>query len=276
MLGVDQVKPYLLDEDRWVRRAALDYFKDTWPADVDLIPTVLETYRRYGAEEARSGLAHCREFVVTQQSLQELAEVLADANEELAILHLNRAIAAAPVDLLIRHEERLVATRNLDPATVQRIRRRGELAHRPGEELWPALQDFAERSEDLRYVGDIDHAYLDDLIDALAPRPVPDAKTIVRLLEEQPEEGTWLEIFLVDLAGARGIAQRTICAIGPIGRLPGSTTPKRSTCFVPIGPSRPGISATTPAADWSGSAIRLPKTHFSGSCRSKKTSESAR
>ena len=140
MLGADQVKPYLLDEDRWMRRAALDYFKGTWPTDADLIPTVVEMYRRYGPEEARSGLAHCREFVITQQSLQELAEVLADANEELAILHINRAIAAAPADLLIRHEEGLVATRNVEPATVQRIRRRGELAHQPGGR--PGTDDY--------------------------------------------------------------------------------------------------------------------------------------
>ena len=76
-----------------------------------------------------------------------------------------------------------------------------------GEGLWDELQAYARRSEDKRDTGGIDHGYVGALVDALARHDVPDDDTVCRLLRTlEPEEG-WLEIFLVDLAGARRMAQ---------------------------------------------------------------------
>lgn len=54
---------------------------------------------------------------------------------------------------------------------ITRINRREDLSGWPGAKLWQELQDFAKRSEDKRNVGEIDHAYANDLVEALGSSP---------------------------------------------------------------------------------------------------------
>ena len=85
------------------------------------------------------------------------------------------------------------------------MHRRRELATWPAEKLWSELEDLAHRSRE-RYVGEIDHAYADDLIDILSGHAEPGVARICELLgPDGPED--WLEIFVIDLAGARRLGE---------------------------------------------------------------------
>jgi hypothetical protein len=207
LLTPDRIKPFLLHEDPEVREAAVEYFADSWSQDPDLVAMVLDACDRFGFESNLRGLSVCDRFVLTERALDEVMEHLAGAKHTGAIGHLNRAIAHAPAELLVTHEAAIRNTPHFDRRLVPRLERRRDLADWSGTKLWEELQDYARRSEDQRHVGEIDHAYADDLIDALARQEVPDAETIGRLLRESaPEEG-WLEIFLVDLAGSRRLVE---------------------------------------------------------------------
>ena len=75
------------------------------------------------------------------------------------------------------------------------------------ERLWQELQSLAQRYDGAGKSSDLDFNYDDALIGALAPSSVPDVETICRLLADPETAGKWLEMFLVDLAGARRLTE---------------------------------------------------------------------
>lgn len=205
MLPPQEVKPLLVHEDRHVRRAAIEYFRGAWIEDVELASLSLEAHRLYPDEESLSGLACCRNFALSADALQDVLQTLGTATDGNALYHLNNIIANAPIPLQRANRSTILDTRNLLPGTAATIERRLDLAQWPADRLWNDLQDFAQRSLDKQYVGDIDHAYVDTLIVALGRLDEPDADTICKELESVDEDNGWLEIFLIDLIGERRI-----------------------------------------------------------------------
>lgn len=50
MLLPEQVKPFILHEDMFVREHAVRYFASSYDRDPELMPLLLESCARYGAE----------------------------------------------------------------------------------------------------------------------------------------------------------------------------------------------------------------------------------
>lgn len=207
MLPPERIKPYLLHEDRFVRRAAVNYLAESWSRDPDLVPMILEACDRDGEQESSWLTSHCDRFVLTSSAVERVLERLGRTREANVIAHLNRAIAQAPGELLLDWQGAIQEHPQIQAETRQRVERRCEYTRWTGERLWQELQDFAERSKEKQYVGDIDYGYAGDLVDALAPHDMPDAETLSQSLHG-PEMGEgWLEIFIVDLLGARRVVQ---------------------------------------------------------------------
>jgi hypothetical protein len=188
LLTPDRIKPFLLHEDSEVREAAVAYFGDCWSRDPDIMPLVLEACDRFGTEGDVRALSLGHRFALTEETLDVVLGHLAGARDPDATRHLNRVIAQAPGDLLAAREAVIQGNPHFDRGLIPRLQRRSNLASWPGEKLWEELRAFARRSEDKHHVGEIDLAYADDLIDALAPRDVPDGETICRLLIQEPAD----------------------------------------------------------------------------------------
>jgi hypothetical protein len=210
MLSAEEIKPLLLHEDRPVRDAAADYLRDSWCQDTALVPMVLRACRQYGAEENVHGLMACSQFVLTEDSLDEVLQMLAGTKDPDTAWRLLRILLHIPVDVLLRRESVLLDTPDLPDEVMSRINRRKDLSGWPGSKLWQELQDFAKRSEKEKRVGRIDHGYANDLIEALGRHDEPDAAAICELLRSFDKHGRWLEIFLVDLAGQRRLSEAVI------------------------------------------------------------------
>jgi hypothetical protein len=200
-----ELKPYLLHEDRLVRRAVVEYFKGSWSRDPELVPLILEAKRRYEPDDARGALAACERFVLTERSFDAMLGALAETEDGDECFLLNRALANAPVELLSRRESRLRATPGLLVETIEQVERRRDLASWPPDKLWTALEDLA-RSSQGRYVGDVDHGRADDLVEALGRHEQPGDRRLCELLRTEPDEH-WLEIFVIDLVGARRVRE---------------------------------------------------------------------
>ncbi len=214
VLTPDRIKPFLVHEDRYIRRAATDYFADSWSRDPDLIPLILDACERYGDQQNPRLLSSLDRLLLTGNALDRVLDHLARAEDDDAIYQLNRVIAHAPGDLLAARHSEILAHPKLLREIVPRIKLRRDLAGWTGQELWDELQAYARRSEDKKDTGGIDHGYVGALVDALARHDVPDDETICRLLRSlEPEEG-WLEIFLIDLAGTRRIPEAVPALIG--------------------------------------------------------------
>jgi hypothetical protein len=207
VLAPAQVKPFVLHDDRFVRHAAVSYFQGCWCQDGDVLPLVLQAYTRHKTAEDLHGLGWCDHFPVTEEGLASVLDGLAQVTDRSAIDYLNDALVRTPVALAAARDAEIRASPHVLPETLERLERRRRLAERPGEELWQELQDFAHRSQEQELVGDIDHAYADDLTETLAHFPVPDTDTICRLLALPELDDSWLEVFLVDLAGHRRLRE---------------------------------------------------------------------
>ena len=203
MLSAEEVKPLLLHEDSPVRDMAVDYFRDSWSQDPTLVPMILEACRRYGVSENDHGLIACGRLVLTDAALDSVLQMLAEARDAEMAWRLHRIISHVPVEVLLRRESALLDVPNLPDEVLKRLNRRKDFSGWPAVKLWQELQDFAERSKDQHYVGEIDHAYADDLIEALGPHDEPDTATVFDRLRSFGDDGGWLETFLVDLVGER-------------------------------------------------------------------------
>ena len=201
------LKRFLLHEDRWVREFVAAYFSDSWSRDPDLMGLVLKACDAYGEDENSYVLARASHFALASDSLLGILEHLRNTKDLNIASHLNNIVGRAPVQVLLARESDILDTPNVAQETVERLDRRRSLAAESGEYLWQELQDFSDRSREKRCVGEIDHAYADDLVEALAAHAVPDSGTVCKLLRSPEVEGEWLENFLVDLAGVRMMSE---------------------------------------------------------------------
>jgi hypothetical protein len=207
VLTPDRIKPFLLHEDPYVRAAATDYFTESWSRDPDILPMVLDAVERYGVRDLAGDYRDLDHLVLSESSFGRVLEHLDEAGGSDLGRRLEDVISRAPGALLAARETVMAQQSERLTKIAPRIERRRQLTAWSGERLWDELQDFARRSADQHTTNEVDLDYADDLVDALASFDVPDAETIGRMLRElEPEEG-WLEIFLVDLAGARRVAQ---------------------------------------------------------------------
>ncbi len=62
MLEPEILKPYLLDDDPWVRSAVAMYFDEGWFQDEELVPLILDACDRFGYPcNSASSNTHLRE-----------------------------------------------------------------------------------------------------------------------------------------------------------------------------------------------------------------------
>jgi hypothetical protein len=207
MLTADRVKPHLLNPERHVRRQAWEYFGESWSCDPDLVPLAVQCCEGYGVEDSLDTLFFCQRFPLTAEALDQALALLARTDHESAVGHLNRVIAGAPLELLAAREQAIADNPHFDRALAPLLARRREWAGRSGEQLWQELQDFARGLEGKYDVEEVDHDHADALVAALAGHDVPDPETIARLLRSPEVEESWLEIFLIDLAGERRLRE---------------------------------------------------------------------
>lgn len=60
MLEPEILKPYLLDDDPWVKNAVARYFDEGWFQDEELVQLILDACDRFGYRDSVSLLARCR------------------------------------------------------------------------------------------------------------------------------------------------------------------------------------------------------------------------
>ena len=122
-------------------------------------------------------------------------------------MHLSGIVSRAPVELLLADETTVLENERLLAGYRPRIQHRRSVASWSGDRLWEELQAFSRRSKAAQCAGEIDHAYAEALVEALARCDIPDAGTVCRLLAVKDIAGPWLEMFLINIAGERRLTE---------------------------------------------------------------------
>jgi hypothetical protein len=210
MVGPECIKPFVLDPDPLVAAHACEYFAKGFVRDPEVLPMVLRSAEQKPAENRLHLFAMAAALPVSDPAVDLILEWLARKIDHIAEYRLNRMLMGAPVEVLDARAEDLRHAPGVKAEVFERLTQRREFATMAGEELWSRLRRFARQSDaTAQYVGEIDQGYADDLVETLARHAVPDDDTLCRLLADTHDDGSWLEIFLVDLAGHRRVA----CAV---------------------------------------------------------------
>lgn len=202
MLTVEALKPLLLHSDGYVRDTVVRCLRDAWARDVELVPTILAACRRFGFAANNTALHAWVRFPLESPVFEDIVATRAALGPGKLGQCVGELLVKGPVDLLRDHGDRLCREGLLSPQQAKTMSRRIEAAGLSAAELWDALVTFARRAENAREPWKLDWAYVEVLVEALSRQDFPGAKAVCERLADPGVENSFLELVLVDLAGA--------------------------------------------------------------------------
>jgi hypothetical protein len=206
MIANEELKPFLLHEDRAVREFVAMYFEGCRCRDPELLCLVLQATEDRSERDSSLILAMSHDFVLNAASLPKVLRRLENTDEESVARHLNQILSGIPIDLLEEHETAVFEHPRLSCSARERIERRRSLAAESGEALWDKLQGLTNRWS-TKPGEDPGVSRARDIVETLTTRDVPDAAEVCDVLASPEMEGHWLEVFACQLAGAREIPE---------------------------------------------------------------------
>lgn len=153
MKSPEEVKPFLVHDDPFVRQFAVRYFDDLRSTDPDLMPLVLQAVKRSSDDERRTLLAFSTRFLLTQETLDEIVLLMIE-NPSLRD-RCERLIIAAPANLLESNPKYIS---QLTPEMRKLADQRRALAGLDGQALLSRLKNHSESGRG-RYIGDFDYHF---------------------------------------------------------------------------------------------------------------------
>lgn len=208
-LTEDQVRQALQYSDKDVRFAALQYFTQSYSKNTAIMPDVIELVERLGPKDAFAYTFPIADLAQTEETItwavNRLQRLPGNEEERDFASHLGRLLSQADPQLLLLHKATILSSPGLDRKSATRFERRLEIASLPSDSLWPRLEAICEAGKSKMSPSEIPYAEAQDIAEALA-RDVSQADRMMELLQQEfdPESETsltWLEIFLVQMAG---------------------------------------------------------------------------
>ncbi|GIK15219.1 MAG: hypothetical protein BroJett003_01830 [Planctomycetota bacterium] len=202
MLTVEALKPLLLHSDGYVRDTVVRCLRDAWARDAELVPTILAACRRFGFAANDTALHAWDRFPLDSPVFEDVVAARAALGPGTLGQCAGDLLVKAPVELLRDGGDRLRREGLLSPQQAKTMSHRIEAAGLSAAELWDALVAFARRAENAREPWKLDWTYVDGLVEALGRHDFPGAEAVCERLADPDVENSFLELVLVDLAGA--------------------------------------------------------------------------
>jgi len=200
MLSVHTLKSFIGHPDERVRRNIIQYIDEGNITVPEILPLALDVFDRYNNIENVFLIYHCKGQPVSEESAERLLEKIENAESYIIAMHLAVLLNNAPLSWLEGRIERL---KSFDEHSWNKATVRLKIKEHSPENLWEELKTYSDECNN-RFV---DKIYVAALVETLGRYDVPDEDTICRMLQEEAISDQWLEIFLVDLAGARKIGR---------------------------------------------------------------------
>jgi hypothetical protein len=209
-LTEDQVRQALQHPDKEVRFAALYYFAKSYSRNTAIMPDVIELVDRLGPKDAFLYSFPIADLAQTQDTitwaLGRLQRPPGNEAEEDFLGHLGFLLHHADPMLLLPHRAAILTSPGLDSKSASQIEHRLDLVSTPSDQLWKRLEAICRAGTGKMYARDISYGEAVEIAEALA-RDASQAERMMELLRQDfsPEIEpalTWLEIFLVQMAGS--------------------------------------------------------------------------
>lgn len=209
-LTEDQVRQALQHPDKNVRFAALLYFAKSYSRNTAIMRDVIELLERLGPKAAFLYSFPIADLAQTDETiawaLGRLQHLPRNDAEDDFLGHLGSLLLNADPMLLLPHRATILASPGLDRKQAAQIEHRLDLVSTPSDQLWQRLEAICRAGTGKMYARDISYGEAVDIAEALA-RDASQAERMMELLRQDfsPEIEpalTWLEIFLVQMAGS--------------------------------------------------------------------------
>ena len=201
MLLPGQVIPFLQHEDADVRAHAADYLAKAHDPSPATAEDFWRSIDRFGADASAALLVRLADLPQNEASLDRLLDALRKGFGRERTKHLHRACATVDFGLLSARRDDLTSTQVLPPDVRDHLRQRLELEGQPAAELWDRLQKYSEKIRHAHW-GDFDTRVSDRLVEALARHCQAAGALVSDYLSGPRRAEEWMELFVVQLAGA--------------------------------------------------------------------------
>ena len=199
MMTPEQLKPHILHEDRWIRKAALGYFTESWSPDPEIAGLALTAHERHFKLGEFPDLSSLHHLAIDAPTLERALELLEATPSRVVTAHLNWFVASAPLAVLTKMGTSVEDHPRFEEESREKIRYRRSLGDLSDESLWAEFLEFSGR-EKLRKIPHRRDVHADPLIDELAARKAPDNAGLAAMLKSPAFRGTYFEALLILLA----------------------------------------------------------------------------
>ncbi len=210
-LSEAKIKEAILHPEKLVRQEALHYFADCFSRDAEIMPLAIKAIETHGRRGAFLYVHMLTDLAQTETSVDWVIREL-HREEDRAEDHdsffptLSQLLCNADPRLLLPRATEIKQAPGFVKELVPEFEERLQLATWDADRCWKELEDICARGVGKQYSSDVDMGHASRLVEALARQGESYVDRILDLLGKEVEDFetdpmTWMEIFLVDLAG---------------------------------------------------------------------------
>jgi hypothetical protein len=206
-----KIKEALVHPERLVRQEALLYFANCYSRDAEVMPLAIQAVETYGRSQAFLHvhvLAHLAQTEATVEwAIKELHREVDKAHDlDSYFPALSRLLCSADPHLLQPRADQIIQAPGFFKELAPEFRERLQLATWDADQCWHELERTCAEGVGKHYSSDVDFCHASRVVEALAHKGEKYVDRILDLLGQKVEDFetdpmTWLEIFLVMLAG---------------------------------------------------------------------------
>jgi hypothetical protein len=206
-----KVREALVHPDKLVRQEALLYFAGCHSRDAGVMPLAIHAIETYGRSQAFLHLhmiAHLAQTEATVEwAVKELHREEDKANDlDSYFPALSRLLCSADPQLLAPRADQVLRAPGFLKELAPEFRERLRLASWDADQCWEELERICAGGVGKHYSSDVDFGHARRVVEALARQGERYVDRTLDLLGQEVEDFeadplTWLEIFLVELAG---------------------------------------------------------------------------
>jgi hypothetical protein len=206
-----KIREALVHPDKLVRQEALLYFADCHSRDAEVMPLAIRAIETFGRSHAFLHLHMVAQLVQTEATV-DWAVIELHREEDKAhdldsyFPSLSRLLCSADPQLLAARADQILQAPGFFKELAPEFRERLQLATWDAEQCWEELERICAEGVGKHYSSDVDFGHASRVVEALACKGEKYVDRILDLLGQKVEDFetdpmTWLEIFLVELAG---------------------------------------------------------------------------
>jgi hypothetical protein len=211
-----KIKDAILHPEKLVRQEALDYFTDCYSSDTEVVPLAIKAIETYGRSNAFLHLHVLAQLAQTGATVEwAIKELHREENKaddvDSFFPALTRLLCSADPQLLLSRADEVLRAPGFFKELAHEFRERLRLASWDTDQCWHELERVCAEGVGKSQSSDVDFGHASRVVEALARQGERHADRILDLLGKEIEDFetdpmTWLEIFLVQLAGEMRIA----------------------------------------------------------------------